>query len=79
MEQKHLPPNELEHWVAYLKAHHLAGMAAVMIRSAEVWGYLGGQILWMLTPFLGETELTHLAELLENPSALHELRDALVR
>ena len=79
MEQKHLPAEKLEQWATILKAHNLADVAAVMIGGAGVWGYVGGQILWMLAPFLGGNRITPLAELLENPAALKEFRDALVR
>ena len=75
MEQKHLSTDELEHWAEFLQAHNLVDLSAVLLNYAGAWGFVGGQILWMLTPFFGEPKL---AELLEDPEALQELRDYLV-
>ena len=79
MEQKHLSTDELEHWVDFLQVHNLVDLTAVLLNYASAWGFVGGQILWMLTPFFGESKLKQLAELLEDPEALQELRDYLVR
>ena len=78
MEQKHLSAETLEHWVKFLQEHNLVDIATVIINWSGAWGFIGGQFLWMLTPFFGESKLTQLAELLEDPEALQELRDYLV-
>lgn len=79
MEQKHLPTDKLEQWSAFLKSRNLLGFASVLLSFATIWGYVGGQVLWMLTPFVGESRLKDVAEMMENPEALKELRDYLVR
>jgi hypothetical protein len=79
VEHKHLPTDKLERLTAFLQAHNLVDVTVVMLNYASAWGFIGGQILWMLTPFFGESKLNHLAELLENPEAMKELRDYLVR
>jgi hypothetical protein len=78
VEQKHLSSTKLEHWAEFLQAHNLVDLTTVLLDSAGVWGFVGGQIMWMLTPFFGESKLGQLAELLEDPEALQELRDYLV-
>ena len=79
MEQKHLSTDQLEQWVEFLQAHNLVDIAAVLLNYAGAWGFVGGQILWMLSPFFGKSKLDQLAELFEDPEALQELRDYLVR
>jgi hypothetical protein len=79
VEQEHLSIDKIEHWAEFLQAHNLVDFTSILLNSAGAWGYIGGQILWMLTPFFGESKLKQLAELLEDPEALQELRDYLVR
>ena len=79
MEQKHLSTDELEHWVEFLQVHNLVNLSSILLKYANVWGFVGGQILWMLTPFFGESKLKRLAEVLEDPQALQELHDYLAR
>jgi hypothetical protein len=77
VEQKHLSTDELEQWAGFLQAHNLVNLAIILLNSAGAWGFVGGQLLWMLTPFFSEPKLKQLAELLENPEAIRELRDYL--
>lgn len=79
MEQRHLPIEKMEHWAEYIKAHNLVDLTSILLNSAGSWGFIGGQILWMLSPFFGGSTLKYLAELLESPEALQELRDYLIR
>lgn len=79
MEQEHLSTDKLEQLAEFLHAHNLVDITAVLLNYAGAWGFIGGQILWLLTPFFGESKLKHLAEILENPEAMKELRDYLVR
>lgn len=79
MEQKHISTEKLERWAAYLHAHNLVDITAILLKYANAWGFIGGQILWMLSPFFGESKLKNLAEFLEDPGAIEELRDYLVR
>jgi hypothetical protein len=78
VEQKHIPDDKLEQWAGFLQAHNLVDFATVLLNYAGVWGFVGGQILWMLTPFFGDSKLNELAELLEDTEALHSLRDYLI-
>ena len=60
-------------WVDALRARKLDDLAHLFIRVLQVWGYVGGQLLWMLAPFLGEATVTPLAQALEDPEALEAL------
>jgi len=79
VEQQHLPLDKIEYWTEFLQAHNLVDITSILLNSAGAWGFIGGQILWMLSPFFGGSTLKQLAELLENPEAVQELRDYLVR
>ncbi len=79
MEQQDLSIDKIEHWAEFLQAHNLVDLTSFLLDSAGSWGFVGGQILWMLSPFFGGSTLKQLAELLENPEAVQELRDYLVR
>jgi hypothetical protein len=39
-----------------------------------VWGFVGGQLLWMLAPFFRRGSLAPIAEALESPEAVNQLR-----
>jgi hypothetical protein len=79
VDQKHLSADELEHWAEFLQEHNLVDFTAGLLNYAGAWGFVGGQILWMLSPFFGGSKLKQLAELLEDPQALQQLHDYLVR
>jgi len=64
----------LKRWADVLRERGLEDLGILLIKGAQVWGFVGGQVLWMLTPFLGKMALTPLAEALETPEALNELQ-----
>jgi len=66
-------PAPLTQWVDALRARKLDDLAHLFIRVLQVWGYAGGQLLWMLAPFLGDATVTPLAQALEDPEALEAL------
>jgi len=66
-------PAPLIQWVDALRARQLDDLAHLFIRVLQVWGYVGGQLLWMLAPFLGDATVTPLAQALEDPEALEAL------
>lgn len=74
MEREASLPAPLIQWVEALRARNLDGLALVFISVLQVWGYAGGQLLWMLAPFLGDATVTPLAQALEDPEALQALR-----
>ena len=64
-----------------LRAWGLNGFAASLLESAGPLTFLGAQALYatgpMLNPFFAEDEVTALARLLEDPTALQALADRL--
>ena len=73
MEREASLPTPLLQWVDALRARKLDDLAHIVIRVLQVWGYAGGQLLWMLAPFLGDATVTPLAQALEDPEVLEAL------
>ena len=73
MEREAPLPAPLTQWVDALRARKLDDLAHLFIRVLHVWGYAGGQLLWMLAPFLGNATVTPLAQALEDPEAWEAL------
>ncbi|MBN1246302.1 MAG: hypothetical protein JXC32_01530 [Anaerolineae bacterium] len=52
-------------------------MADLVVRFLQMWGFVGGQILWMVAPFLGEDlaegSIASMARALEDPQTLDAL------
>jgi hypothetical protein len=66
-------PAPLIRWVDALRERELNDLAHLFVRVLQIWGYAGGQVLWMLAPFLGEAAVTPFAHTLEDPEALEAL------
>ena len=66
-------PAPLIQWVDALRERKLDDLAHLFIGVLQVWGYAGGQLLWMLAPLLGDSTVTPLAQALEDPEALEAL------
>ena len=71
-------PSSLIRWVDFLRERELIGLGLLTLRTLQVWGFVGGQLLWMLAPIFGGTSLAPMAEVLEDPEALEKLRAYLV-
>jgi hypothetical protein len=65
-------------WADHLRARGLGDVAGAAVDVLRVWGFVGGQILWMAMPLIGEATLAPVAETLENPEALAVLRTYLI-
>jgi len=74
MAQEPLSTTQLEHWATLLRDNGLSEIALPFIDLLPIWGFVGGQVLWMLTPFWGEARLAPLALALEQPETAHQLR-----
>jgi len=71
-------PVTLMRWADHLRARGLGDVASVAVDLLQVWGFVGSQILWMVTPLFGSETLAPVAESLEDPDALAALRTYLV-
>ena len=69
---------QLTRWANQLEARGLTSIAIPLLDVLQVWGFVGGQLLWMLAPLLGQSTLAPLAEVLEEPEALGELQAELI-
>lgn len=67
----------LQQWAAALHQRGLTGLAIPLLDLLKLWGFVGGQLLWMLSPFLG-SDATTVATALEQPETLQRLQDHLV-
>lgn len=74
MEYESMPSKQIEQWAAAIQARGLADLAIPFLDVLQIWGFVGGQILWMLAPFVGENTLAPFAEALEEPETLRELQ-----
>jgi hypothetical protein len=76
MEYEHVPSEQIAQWAAAIRERGLADVALPFLNVLQVWGFMGGQMLWMLAPFFGES-LAPFAEALEQPETLRQLEDYL--
>ena len=74
MEYEHVPPTQIDRWTAAIQARGLADVAIPLLDVLQIWGFVGGQILWMLAPFVGKHTLAPFAEALEEPETLRQLQ-----
>ena len=65
-------------WAESLERRGLAGWLIPLLDVLQVWGFVAGQFLWMLTPFLRWRSLTVAAEALEEPETLRRLQQCLI-
>ena len=70
---------KLTHWANQLEARGLTPIAIPLLDVLQVWGFVGGQLLWMLAPLFGQSSLASLAEILEEPEMLGELQAQLIK
>ena len=67
-------PASLTRWADALRDRGLADLAALIVGGLQVWGFVGGQLLWMAAPLVGESTVAPLAQTLEDPQALDDLQ-----
>lgn len=78
MASEPYPPSVLIAWSDKLRNRGLGDLALWMLDVLRIWGFAGGQLLWMLAPFVGEETLGPLARTLEQPERLERVRDYLL-
>lgn len=74
MENQTALPASVIRWVDVLKERGLTNLALLLLDVIRVWGFVGGQLLWMVAPFFNEALLTPLAQTLEDPESFDRLR-----
>jgi hypothetical protein len=78
MEHVRQPTAKVKLWAVALRERGLADLAVPLLDVLQVWGFVGGQFLWMLAPFLGEEAVAPFAEALEQPETLRRLQQYLI-
>lgn len=76
MEYDHILSDRIARWATVIRERGLVDVALPVLDVLQVWGFVGGQLLWMLAPFFGE-RLAPFAEALEQPETLRYLQDNL--
>lgn len=76
MEYERVPSEQVARWAAAIRERGLTDVAIPFLDVLQVWGFVGGQMLWMLAPFFGDS-LAPFAEALEQPEMLRQLEDNL--
>ena len=66
-------PAPLVRWVDTLRDRGLADLADLLVGLLQVWGFVGGHVLWMVAPLLGSSTVASIAQALEDPQALDAL------
>ncbi len=73
MQDEATLPRTFIRWADSFRARGLEDLVLILSDLLPAWGFIGGQILWMLAPFVGEAAITPIARALESPEALEEL------
>ena len=60
---------KLQQWATAIRERGLVDVVIPVLDVLQMWGFVGGQLLWMIAPFVGEEKLSPLAEALESPDA----------
>lgn len=69
---------EVTRWAALLERHGLVEFAVPWLDVLCIWGFVGAQLLWMLSPFSSTGTLPALAAALERPDLLQALQQRLM-
>ncbi len=69
---------EVTRWAALLERRGWAEFALPWLGVLRVWGFVGAQLLWMLSFFSSSTTIPVLAEALEQPDLLQALQHRLM-
>ncbi len=73
MEHNAYLPSALVLWFDDLRDRQLGDLAGILVKVLRLWGFAISQILWMLTPLVGQSKVAAIAEALEDPEAMDVL------
>ncbi len=73
MEHDAYLPSALVLWFDDLRDRQLGDLAGILAKGLRLWGFAIGQILWMLAPVVGRSQIAAIAEALEDPEAMDAL------
>jgi len=68
---------QIRQWAEVLHQRGLADWLLPFFDLIRAWGFVGGQLLWAMSPFIGGRTTASLAELLDRPEELALLQESL--
>lgn len=77
MENEYALSVKLQQWATVIQKRGLVDVVTPFLDVLQAWGFVGGQMLWMIAPFVGEEKLAPFAEALERPEAFRAFRQYL--
>ena len=60
----------LDPWSEMLRDYVPDAISPLVRELVRIWGFVGSQVLWMVSPFVDSPALTRLAGRLEDPEAV---------
>lgn len=72
-------PDVLLSLLSRLQERGLGNLALILTELMKVWGFVGSQVLWMLSPFLADSTIMSVAAVLESPETLDQVQIHLMR
>ncbi len=69
-----LPVEKMQHWATVIRERGLVDFVIPLLDVLPMWGFVGGQILWMVAPFFGESAIAPIAEALEQPEMIRQFQ-----
>ena len=70
--------SDVSRWSGLLRRSGWAALVRPFLDLLPVLGLPLAQLLWMADPFVEQSELSQLANILEHPEGIHALREQLV-
>ena len=77
MTRQAISATDIQRWAVQVRASGWVDLAIPLLDVLQVWGFVGAQVMWMMTPLLG-TKLARFAEALEQPETLQHLQQCLM-
>ena len=66
-------PSALVRWVDDLQMSPLGDFTVLLVKGLQMWGFVLGQALWMVAPFIEGDDLAAIADALEDEASLEAL------
>lgn len=73
-----LSSEKMQRWALEIRTRGLVDVVIPFLDVLQVWGFVGGQLLWMAVPFFGESALAPIAEVLEQPETIRQFQQYLL-
>jgi len=68
------PELTLYRWVEALQCRGLDILVLPLLEILKIWGFVGSQAIWLLTPFVAQHTLIPWADVLESPEVMERVQ-----